>query len=340
MKLRQRIRFILLACAVTCSTPAFAQSGASAKDQAQAQKDYVKAQKLYDQGNLADALELFREVFKVTNSPNARMWIGNCLVKLDRNAEAYEEMSAAMKEAAKRVAKEPKYTKTRDSAGAELAKLEQKVGKAVIVVVGGQPSKALLNGDQLALEKLGIPVAVEPGTARVEVTRADGSVLKGEAEIGAGETKTITLSAGGEKTNDTQVVQGPAQPDKPEEPTPKTSSGGGLRVAGYVVTGLGVLGLGAFGVAGMMAKGELDKLESECGGQRCTDPAYGDVVDRGKTFALVANIGLFAGIACVGAGIPMIIFGGPKENKSDTGFVGPSLHMSPGGMGISYRGHF
>lgn len=334
------IRFLLLACAMSVSLPLYAQGSSSAQAQAQAQKDYGKAQKLFDQGKFGDALELFREVYKVTESPNARMWIGNCLVSLGRNAEAYEEMTAAMKDASKRAQKEPKYAKTRDSAGAELSRLEQKVGKVVVVVVGAAPSKATLNGEEFSVERLGIPVAVEPGATKVEVAQADGTVAKGDAQIGAGETKTITISFAAGKEAGGGGGGGTGAGTEPKDSTsgPQGKSGGGLRIAGFVITGLGVAGLGAFGVAGVLAKGELDKLETECSGQRCSDPKYGDVVDKGKSYALVANIGLFAGIACVTAGIPMIIFGGASESKSKLG--GAALDISPTGMGFSYRGTF
>lgn len=342
MRHRKAIRFLSLACVLCAVVPVNAESAwaAPTTSQGSATQRYAKAQKLFDQGKFSEALELFRDVYKETESPNARMWIGNCLVSLGRNAEAYEEMTAAMKEAAKRIEKEPKYAKTRDSAGAELARLESKVGKVVVVVVGGDPSAVSLNGAPLALEKLGTPVAVEPGKAQVEATRADGTAHKGESEIGAGETKTITLSL---KDEEKTSGGGGSQEQSSSGTSPTKGAaggGGGLRIAGFVVAGLGVAGLGAFGVAGLMAKGEFDTLETECGGTKCTDPKYGDVVDRGKTYALVANIGLFAGAACLAAGIPMIILGGASKPKADAQLTGPMFNVLPGGMGVGYRGTF
>ena len=121
------IALMLLAAPHIASAQAKGSTKASAGADAttpSAQKLYAEAQKLFDKGSYADALVAFRQAYNVSSSPNARLMVGHCLVALGRRAEAYEEMTATMREAAKKAETESKYGPTRDTAATQLALLE------------------------------------------------------------------------------------------------------------------------------------------------------------------------------------------------------------------------
>jgi hypothetical protein len=168
----------------------------------------------------------------------------------------------------------------------------------------------------------------------VKATAAGSDPVEKRLEISAGDEKTIALAFGAAN----------AEADETEDSAPETvvagsgsagePSGGGLRTAGFVVAGVGVVGLAAFGIAGSMAKSEFDRLEDECGGERCSDPKYADNVDSGKRLQTIANIGLIVGAVGLVAGGTMIFLGGPKQRE------GAGLLVEPGGFAVGYRKRF
>jgi hypothetical protein len=109
-----------------------------------------------------------------------------------------------------------------------------------------------------------------------------------------------------------------------------------VRKAGFAVAGLGVAGMAVFGVTGFIAQNKFKTLEEECGSTRCTDIKYADVIDSGKTMALLANIGLGVGIAGIVGGGAMIIFGGSRQAPP----ANVSFELSPQGAMFRYKGAF
>ena len=291
-----------------------------------ATKRFDAAQKLFDHGSYAEALEMFEGVYADTKSPNAHLMIARCLMALDRLVEAYDELTATMREAATRAEKEAKYAPARDAAAAQMALLEPKVGK-LIITVADPSARVMLNDVQIGEERLGQPIAVMPGPNTLVAERPDGTRVRSEQIVGAGETKKIGLSF--PATTSAEGVKGPSPP-RTEEP-----HGTPLRTAGFVVTGLGVAGLATFGVAEILANNKYSSLETRCGKARCADsPEIRGFVTSGRTLDLVANIGLIAGITGIVGGGAMILLGWPP-GKANVGFS-----ASPQGASLSYSGTF
>jgi hypothetical protein len=305
--------------------PAFAQADAKA--------EFDAGQKLFDGGRQADALPHFRAAFAASKSPNARLMVARCLVAMGKTAEAYEEMATTTREATARADADPKYARTRDSAAAEMAVLERRVGKLVIALADpGVGAAVTLDGAPLAADRLGVPVAVQPGTMTIEATHAGDKPVRREVTIGAGETKTVAIaftSAAGATT--TPIVAA----TRVTPPANAPSHGGGVRIAGFVVAGLGVAGMGAFAGAGLAAKSKFGSVEKECGGVRCTDPKYGSVIDSGKTLQTIANAGLGVGVAGLVGGALMIALGGPSKAP-----IPASVEVGPTGLRLRYEGTF
>jgi hypothetical protein len=314
------------------ATPAIAAPG-PAKG-ASAQADFDAAQRLFDAGQHQDALSRFRKAYGASGSPNAHLMIARCLLALGKPVEAYEEMAATTREAATKAEADPKYELTRDAAASELARLERRVGK--IVVALAEPfagASVTINGAPLAAARLGAPVAVEPGPMVVEASRPGEAPVRREISISAGETKTVALSFS-KSTTAEGTEAGPRSEPLPLSPS-GAESGGGVRRLGFVTVGVGVAGIVVFGVAAGLAKGQYSSLEEECGGKRCTDPKYADVVDSGKRLTTIANVGLVVGVAGLVGGGLMIAFGGPSTRKAAA-----VVSLSPSGAALRYVGAF
>jgi hypothetical protein len=286
----------LVALALTCApAPLFAQDAPSHPQEAAARASFNAAQTLYDQHKFADALILFRTAHKASGNPNAQLMIARCLLELGALAEAHDALLATIHAAAELVPDSPKYARTRDTAAIELATLERRMGRVVIVAADVDAGTIVtLNGAAVPPARLGVPFAVDPGDKVIELTRPGVAAQRREVKVRAGEIKTVTLGSS---------TRG-APPPAPV--------GGRVRVAGFVVAGVGVAGAVVLAVAAPLAQSKFSTLERECGGARCVDPKYAAVVDSGKTMDTLAGVGLAVGVAGLVGGGLMIAFGGPS----------------------------
>jgi hypothetical protein len=298
----------------------------SAPSQAQDHRQrYQDALALMDTNKFAEALPIFEEVAIAIESPNAQLYVGRCLRELGRHAEAYDALTLAVRWATARASTEAKYGDTLDAAASERAALEPKI--ALVTIVVARPPEGLmiaLQGRPVDVEQLGQPIAVMPGTHSVEARAMGHDNWARSVSVSAGDTETVTIQLD-------VTAQDPGGPVAPEQ-SEIESSGGELRVVGYVVAGLGVAGWITFVAAGVSADNKYDDLFDECGGTRCTDSAKESDVDGGRTLDTIANVGLVIGIVGTVAGAGLIIFGGPSETSE------ARLDLGPGG--ITLRGHF
>lgn len=316
---RKVFRKFVLSVALTSCSIAIAPVVDAAPGSAKPAKDpiiemFESGNKLFGEKKYDAALLLFRKVHEQSQSPNARLMIGKCLLAQGKLTEGYEELSATLREAAQRAESEAKYADTRDAAAAELAPLEAKIGKVVITLVNAPASaRVLLGGVEVAAEKLGKPIPVLPGAVEITVEGLAQGTTSRKEDVKGGETKAVVVDSKVETKTDPKSTPPTTQPIPDVETT-----GGGVRKAGFAVLGLGVVGIGLFAYGGTQADAKFATLEKECGGTRCTDLKYGEIVDSGKNLDLLANIGLGVGVAGIVAGTVMVIVGGPKPKPKTT----------------------
>jgi hypothetical protein len=327
----------LLGALVSLASPAPAQAPDSAQPGAEtaAKEQFSRAVKLYKEGKAEQALPLFLEVANATRSPNARLYVGHCLVQLHKYVEAYRAFALTVKETGQR--NSDKYDATREAAQAQLAVLSARVARLVISLADIPQGLAVaVDGTSVEEKELGAQLALEPGAHSIEA-RADGVVgVKREVNIEDGEVKTITLSfqklepgpPKAEATTSRAPAPTPAQADT-------SAHGGTLRTLGFVAGGVGVAGFAVFTVAGLSAKSTYDQLSRECGSAGCADSAHRDAIDRGKSQQTVANLGLIVGAVGIAAGGTLLLLG--LSQHPDTG---ASVALAPGGGTISYLGTF
>lgn len=332
MRLLTPLAFALALVSVTLDAGAQPAAAKTTKpDDQSASAKFKKAQAAYEAKDFAAALELARAAVDATGSPNARLYVARCLRELGRVAEAHAEMEQTLRDAREQAVNDEKYTPTRDAAAAELALLDQRVGKVVVALVDAPPdARVEINGQPLENTRRGLPVAVTPGDVLVRASAEGAAAVEKQTRIAAGQTHTITLVF----RDAAQETETPPQP-APPPPAPR-KSGGGLRTVGYVTAGVGVLSLGVFAVTGAMASSKLSQLDDECGGARCTDPRYADTVDSGKRLETISNVSLIVGSVGVLAGGAMILFGGPSAERGGSA----SVSASPAGASFNYLRRF
>jgi hypothetical protein len=306
----------MLACALAVASPAVivateAHAQNAASDAAKAFED---GRKLWDAKEPAKALPLFQKAVAQTGSPNARLYVARCLRDTGKLAEAYDEMARTMRDATKMAETDPRYAQTRDTAAAELALLEPKVGKIIINLDSTLAGATLtIDGAPVDPGLLGKPMTVVPRTLTIVAKSPDGTTTEQSAAVGAGATQSVTLARSGGSIQ--PVKEEPVATPQPQEP----DEGGGfgvVRGVGIGVAALGVGGFVAFAIGTIKADEDFAALEEGCGAGPCTDPKYDEVISSGKTNETIAYVGLGVGIAGVVAGTLMMILGGPDEPEA------------------------
>lgn len=293
------------------------QAAAQAPDAAQA---FEQGRARFEAQDYQAALPLFRQALGPTGSPNARLYVARCLRELGQLVEATEEMIRTVQDARQLAAEEDRYAQTRDTAAAELAVLEGKVGKVVVALDPDLAGAAVeLNGQPLAPKRVGVPVVVLPGSVSVAAVKGDGTRVEQSTTVAAGEVATVTLAAGG------------GTPAK--EPPPPADEGGGFGVVRGLGIGVLLVGVGGFvalAVGSVIADDKLATLEASCGAGPCTDPAMSTVKDEGQTAEAIAFIGLGVGIAGTLGGLAMIIWGGDDGEEA-------TVSAGPGSVSLRLR---
>lgn len=293
----------LALCAPAASAQAPQPDPANNAAAAQARFDAGRAR--FEQGDLAGALAEFRGSLELFRSPNTRLYIGLCLARTDRPAEAFNELSRAANEAADLARTDRRYEATRDRARRELGPLEARIARMTLRVLDAPPGlRVRVGATEVAPQAFGVPLALDPGSVEV-VAEAQGYTTF---------RQTVRLAPGGSAAIDVglQPLRAVRVTPIPLPPTEApTRRGGGVRTAGYVVGALGLVGLGVFVGFGLQAQGRYDDLRTACRFGRCT-PNNIPWIDEGQQWQTIANAGLGAGIGLLVAGAVMVAVGGPS----------------------------
>lgn len=294
----------------------------AAQAQAVATTQFRDAKQAYDDGEYEQAMQMFQVAWEYSHSPNARLYIARCFIKLGNFIAAADELRGTMRDADEKTAEDPKYGNTRDAAAAELVLLEHKIGYLLVIVDDAVPNVSVsMNDKPLPAVQLGERITLLPGRVELVARAKDRPDVTRTIDVKPGRTEAVTL-----------FFPRAAAPGDEPVPEPVTPPDDGLSLVQWL--GVGVIGVGALGLAtaaasGAAAGGKFGALEQACGDDPCP-PGFEDVIDSGKTWELVAYISGGAGLAAVLGGTAMILFGGDASEQA--AFV-----PLPGGGFASYR---
>ncbi|MBM4357435.1 MAG: hypothetical protein FJ096_04920 [Deltaproteobacteria bacterium] len=298
------------------------------KEAAEAMKAGKEA---FEKGKNQEALGFFLKSYQAVASPNSRMMLSRALARLGRLSEAYREAKAAAVEANAAAAQNPKYKPTADSLRDDINDMEKRLA-FVTVKVTGEPDDAILTvgGKPIDRADWTNPIAVEPGTVKVELATADGK-----------STESVTTAAGMKVTVPIEmpraaVAEAPAA--TAEVKVASSWTGPDRKKIGYIAAGVGGVGMLAFGTFGALSNGQFSRLESGCPSRFQCDPELADVADRGKAYQAVANTSLVIGVLGLATGAGFVVWdaldgGGWPWNSASA--VRPRLAVGPGSLTVS-----
>jgi hypothetical protein len=329
--------FALLATTVGTGAPEAVAQGNVAKRQ------FRDAKKLYDKEEYQDALQMFQLAWEQSYSPNARLYIGRCFVKLGNLRTGYDELRATLREAHTRAKEDKKYLNTRNAAAAELALLEPRLGRLIVLLDDRvEGATVMLDGKPLPAGKLEEAMTFEPKTVALVASAEGRDDVKRSVNIEGGKTTAVALlfppvagaAAGGDDKSGSGATAGQGD-----------DGYNILQYLGFAAIGLGGATLVLAAASGAAAASRQAALDQACGGTRCTDPAFGDVVDTGKQFETLAYIGLGVGAAVALGGVALVLFGGESEDGEGADSAEPTEQSAavlplPGGAAFSYQLRF
>lgn len=337
---------LLFSVTVTAaSAPARAQSD---QERSAARSAAIEGIKAFQEGRHAEAVDLLTRAEGVVHAPTHLLYLARAQQALGHLVEAREAYLKLVNETLPASAPRA-FVDAKAQAAVEVESLEPRLPKLKVVVGGAESGKAQLSVDGKALPgaAIGVPTPVNPGKHEVVVSAS------GYAE----QTRSVELAEGASETLEFRLVADPNGTPEPAASPLATSvdattsapsdvaQGASSRATwGYVLGGGGLALTVAGGVFGFLAIQQGKDAENDstlCPNKTCS-PEGDAEVESAKTKALVANIGIGAGLALVGVGAYFLLTGDSSEENPRA--ARRSLVVTPdvasNGFGLSVAGGF
>jgi hypothetical protein len=271
----------------------------------------------YDNGDWEKAQEHFHRAYELIKAPTLALMEARALVKLGRLVQASEAYARAANAVDQN--NEP-YRKAAADARTELSTLRQRVPTIRVVVPSDDALlEVRVDGKVVAKEALGSPVAVDPGTHVVAISRPGSADRWESIRVGEGEERTLRVEAARPMAN----ARG-----KDDSPSPA------LKPVMWTAFGVGGAGIAVGVVTGALALDRKATLDRACAGTTCPPSASSDL-DSFHELRTASTIGYLVGVAGIATGT--VIFATmPRRANSAT----LSPFVSPSHSGILVAGNF
>lgn len=283
----------------------------------EAQRRFDQARTRFEQNDFANALPEFQASLALVRSPNTRLYIGLCLARIGRVGEAYAALALAAQEAADRAPQEARYAATRDLARRELEALTPRIARLAVQVATPVAGLRVRVGNAAVPEtQYGVEVPYTPGEAVVTAEAPGYATFSQVVRLGARVTSTVAVRLQPAPDATASATPGVLPEQAPvEAPVEAPTRGGGVRVAGVVLTVLGAASLGMFAYFGNDAAERYEALRSACGNRRCTASRNAEI-DEGEQSQTYANVSLGVGLGAITVGAILIAVGGARTERA------------------------
>jgi hypothetical protein len=324
------LRLSLTALAIATASPALADgvlpAEATPVQREQAQARFQRGKDLMAKRSYDEALGEFRASHDIVASPNTRLEIARCLVAMGKLVAAYAELGRTSIEAKELVAEDKRYQRANESATAERAELQPKLGFVAMTIENpSDATRVLVGGEEIRRAAWTEPAPVMAGTTAIVVMTPNHADVTRNVTLTAGASTALMIDAQSGAATDQAAPVAIATPAPMESPAHRVP----LRTWAYVAGGVGAAGIATFALFGALAHSAYDDLQTACGTGPCP-PAKADEISSGKTKQTIANVGLAFGIVGVAAGTTLFVLSlGRGPASPSAAFI-----VSPAWMGI------
>jgi hypothetical protein len=269
-------------------------------------------------GDWAGALSLVQQVAAVKLTPQVRFHVGLCEERLGKLSAALGDYQLAAVEA-----QDAKASEVAAQVAARTEELRARIPKLVISRGKGADYAAIsLDGVSLGSSSVGTELPVDPGPHNVEaqargfkpfnttIDLAEKDLKKIEVTLEANPQSATTAAPGGEEGTTAAPV---AEAESPKSPLP------------FIIGGVGVASLAASGIFFVLRANAIKTLDEKCGPDRSRcPPDQQSTYNDGKTYNVVADVTLAAGVVGVGVGVVLFL---TRKKKAPT--ASASIDIAP-----------
>ncbi|WP_437642244.1 hypothetical protein [Sorangium sp. So ce854] len=327
---------------MSLTSPLWAQP--TPADKALAEGLFQDGKRLMDEGKLKEACPKLAESQRVDPTVGTLLNLAVCHEKEGKTASAWAEFKEASALAAS--AGQQDRAQFADRRGSEL---EARLTRLVLEVAQAAPGMAItLNGKELsATAATGSGIPVDPGTATIEASAPGKRPWSQQVTLEPGpSTMRVTIPPLADVAAAAPAGAPPPAPQPPTQARPEaaapgaTRAGGSpMRTLGFVAGGVGLAGIGVGAVFGVLTMQKAGDVEAGCSGNFGCSRADVEANESALTTAMVSNIAIGAGLACVGAGVAMVLMSGSSEKAAaaERVWVAPSVASDGGRVTLGGR---
>ena len=329
---------LLSAFASSFATGLFASPGqAEPEADLQAARDlFLLAEKEEDAGRWSDALEKLQRVAHVRLTAGVRYHIALCEEHLGQIASALADYTAARTQAHVENAQDVMRL-----VGKQLAAVSLRTPRVTIHVTPSLSDlQVMLDGIPLALDRVGVPIPVDPGEHRIEATAPKYAPARAALTVREQEAVVLDLELLQPTTppEGASATPAPSIPDAfganatdpfPAPATPRNSARTGAIAATATALALAGAGFGAFFLAGA----DHSTAVSEC--RKVISPSA-DACDSQKNWVRAwdfAAAGAWLGAATVGT-VALVLW---SKDDRDAGTKSVGLRFGPTSLEVGGR---
>jgi hypothetical protein len=324
------VRLSVAALVLASAAPALADgvlpSEATAVQREQAQSRFQRGKELMGKKLFDEALVEFRASHDIVASPNARLEAARCLLATGKLIEAYAELGRTTVEAKELVGQDKRYQLTYDSATAERADLQPKLGFVSLTIDNpSDGTRVVVGGEEIRRAAWTEPAPVLAGTTEIVIATPGHADVTRSVTLTAGQSTALTIDAQSGENTEAPVVATTVEPP----PVVKPNTGAPLRPWAVVAGGVGLAGIATFAVFGSMAHSDYSDLQTTCGTGPCPS-SKADEISSGKSKQLIANVGLAVGVVGAVAGTTLFVLSLKRGSSSP----GAAVLVAPAWLGV------
>jgi hypothetical protein len=311
------LRGLLLASLSWASLPATSALGAPPESSAvvlsRARASFQQALALETAGDWAGASNLLQQVAAVRLTPQVRFHLALCEEHLGNLAAAIGDYQIASEEA-RRV----QATEVIEQATARAEALRARIPKLVLRRGAGAESATIsLDGVTLGASSVGIDLPINPGPHTVEAQARGYRPFARTVEVVEKDRKEVDVAL--------QPVPPPAPPPEPRPmavapavspppaPPPRPSHSDSMP---FIVGGLGIASLATSGVFFALRSNAVASLDAACPDRNACPADLKTTYDHGRTYTLVADVTLGAGVGALGIATALYFLGRGVEPRT------------------------
>jgi hypothetical protein len=279
---------------------------AQAADPVTAEALFLEGRRDADAGLYVLACAKFEESNHLDPAPGALLNLADCEEKRGQLARAWQHFRQLDDDL-------PASDERRPIAESRALILERRTPRLRVVLTSGPMATVKRDDTVLGLASLGASQPVDPGRHVVVVSSPGRRDQRYDVELAEGQRKELSVAPGEplppvETPSPGKIgtVPGEAVDAVPE---PAHREGGPEHTAAWVLGGFGAASLVTGGVFGVTALAQLASSNAHCTGNVCASQDGINQFHTAQSFALVADITMGVGLACIGTAIVLAVAG-------------------------------